>query len=275
MSEKLYALLLRLYPPEFRKKYAGEAMQVFRDRLRDERGVLKRTRLWLGVLLDLSMSAPREHRRPRSQPAQSPSGIPSFLVLENEPPRPDIFLFGTVLAVIAIGTFGFLLTHGGNRVLFPAGSNEPLRSAIPPAVNASKTGEQNASRTETDATEDPLVTPAEQRLVIRKVIGIVQEYDRYPAEANRVAEMLEQNESSGTYEGIRNGSFFAALLTSQISGLTRHVTVTVMCGEQPSSGSHLWIAPSRPDASVSWRIDDHFAVALAPMAKSRGLRFDR
>jgi hypothetical protein len=37
MSEKIYALLLRLYPARFRAKYADAAMELFRDRARDER----------------------------------------------------------------------------------------------------------------------------------------------------------------------------------------------------------------------------------------------
>ena len=42
MSEKIYALLLRLYPAHFLKNYGDEALQLFRDRSRDERGTLKR-----------------------------------------------------------------------------------------------------------------------------------------------------------------------------------------------------------------------------------------
>ena len=46
MSEKIYVRLLRLYPPKFRKEYDDEVLQFIRDRLRDEVGFLKRTRLW-------------------------------------------------------------------------------------------------------------------------------------------------------------------------------------------------------------------------------------
>ena len=38
MSEKIYAWLLRLYPSHFRKTYGEEALQLFRDRARDENG---------------------------------------------------------------------------------------------------------------------------------------------------------------------------------------------------------------------------------------------
>ena len=46
MSEKIYTRLLRLYPSSFRRRYEGEALQLIRDRFRDETGFLKRARLW-------------------------------------------------------------------------------------------------------------------------------------------------------------------------------------------------------------------------------------
>ena len=36
MSEEIYTLMFRLYPLSFRKEYEGEALQLIRDRLRDE-----------------------------------------------------------------------------------------------------------------------------------------------------------------------------------------------------------------------------------------------
>jgi hypothetical protein len=272
MSEKLYSLLVRLYPPEFRRKYGKEAIQVFRDRLRDERGLLKRARLWVDVLLDLSVSVPREHRRAPSRPVQSAAGIPSFLVLEEKLPSAGTFLIGTVLALTAAGIFGFLLIHGGNNLLLPPMSNQPLPSSMTQAASPSNTPEQDSSSSEMDSTQVLFITAAERRLVIRQVIGAVKEYDRYITESARVAQLLEPDESSGGYQGIRDGSAFAALLTRQISGVTRHVTVTVMYGHQPAPGNELWIVPSRPGASIFRRIDNHFAVALAPTSGSRSLR---
>jgi len=63
MSEKIYAWLFRFYPRRFREEYGTCAMQLFRDRLRAERGVFQRLRLWLDVLADLAISVPREHWR--------------------------------------------------------------------------------------------------------------------------------------------------------------------------------------------------------------------
>ena len=87
MSEKLYALLLRLYPARFRRNWEEDALQLFRDRLQDERGTFRRLRLWFDVLGDLAVSAPREHRRaPVAAPVQAEAHL--FQVLEMEPPRP-------------------------------------------------------------------------------------------------------------------------------------------------------------------------------------------
>ena len=72
MSEKLYGWLLKLYPARFRAEYGTAVMQLFRDRLRDERGIFGRFRLWLDVIADLAISIPREHWRPN--PAQSTVG---------------------------------------------------------------------------------------------------------------------------------------------------------------------------------------------------------
>ena len=41
MSEKIYTRLLRLYPSSFRRRYEGEALQLIRDRFRDETGFLR------------------------------------------------------------------------------------------------------------------------------------------------------------------------------------------------------------------------------------------
>jgi hypothetical protein len=83
MSEKIYGWMLRLYPAHFREVHGGEALQLYRDRLRDERGLVRRTRLWFDLLLDLAVSVPREYRRAESTllrvSAQSgPDGMPGF-----------------------------------------------------------------------------------------------------------------------------------------------------------------------------------------------------
>jgi hypothetical protein len=62
MSEKIYAWLLRVFLPHFHEAYGDEALKLFRDRSRDEKGFLLSLRLWLDLLADLAMSFSREHR---------------------------------------------------------------------------------------------------------------------------------------------------------------------------------------------------------------------
>jgi hypothetical protein len=272
MSEKVYRFLLHLYPSRFRRQYAEEAVQVFRDRLRDERGVLKRARLWVDMLRDLMMSAPREHSRTAVRPARTASGVPSFLVLEEEPLRPDMFLLGTVLALLALGTFGYLLTHGGNRVHFPGMLNQSLRSAIAPAAGGSSAQERPAPSEEGGATPVPLLTADERDLVIRRVIDSVQNYDSVRAEGQSVADFLKEQENLGAYDRILSGPVFAGLLTREINGIAWHEAVAVMCGQEPAPGSSIWGAPARPGKRAWLRIDDHFSVALEPVRQGLGMR---
>ena len=55
-SERIYRLLLRLYPRDFGDEYGAEMARLYRDRARDE-GAL---RLWLALLADVLRTAPKE-----------------------------------------------------------------------------------------------------------------------------------------------------------------------------------------------------------------------
>ena len=96
MSEKLYVLLLHLYPAAFRKQYGDAALQIFRDRLHDERGFLPRLRLWIDLLADLGVSLPSEYRRVPSALAsahiQPRAGFPSCVRTSQTANRPGALL---------------------------------------------------------------------------------------------------------------------------------------------------------------------------------------
>jgi hypothetical protein len=73
-SERVYAGLLRLYPGEFRRRYADEMVRLFGDQLRDARerrrpGGMAAT--WLRSLIDLVANAIGEHVRKDRTMAQS------------------------------------------------------------------------------------------------------------------------------------------------------------------------------------------------------------
>lgn len=65
VSVRIYRGLLRFYPLRFRQEFAGQMAQVFRDCCQDAyaakglKGVLK---LWPGVVVDLAISAAKQHK---------------------------------------------------------------------------------------------------------------------------------------------------------------------------------------------------------------------
>jgi hypothetical protein len=138
MSEKIYSLLLRLFPSHFRQSYGEDALQLFRDRARDETGFLPAVRLWFDLLFDLAISLPREHFHAQpelfSVSAQRAHGTPSFYILGDESPRPGALLFGAVLASCALVTFSGLLSHGGHTRRFRASAAQQQHAALSPST---------------------------------------------------------------------------------------------------------------------------------------------
>jgi hypothetical protein len=115
MSEKMYARLLRLYPSAFRKEYQSEALQLIRDRARDETGLFNRARLWWDLATDILTGLPQAYKNsyatieaaPLSATAES---IPSFKTLDRQPLRPGSILVAGTLSLAAAAAFGFLPT---------------------------------------------------------------------------------------------------------------------------------------------------------------------
>lgn len=64
LSSRVYKLLLIAYPSAFRREYGHQMQQVFRDRYRDEarrHSYLAVAGYWLRTVLDLALTAAREH----------------------------------------------------------------------------------------------------------------------------------------------------------------------------------------------------------------------
>jgi hypothetical protein len=151
MSEKIYAFLLRLFPSHFRKAYGEEALQLFRDRTRDEKGFFPSLRLWFDLLADLAISVPREYFYAEPEliavSAQRLGGTPLFYIVGNESPRPGALFLGGMLALAALVTFSSLLSHGGNRRSLHASARQLQRAATPPASASSRAVPQAARDT--------------------------------------------------------------------------------------------------------------------------------
>jgi hypothetical protein len=126
MPEKLYNLLLRLYPDHFRRTYGDEALRLVRDRAHDEKGFLPGLRLWLDLLGDLAVSLPREYSTAPTTPipaAQPVNGDPSFQLLAERSLNPALLvLAGTLSAAL----FWACVTSVAHSRIFPALFQDPL-----------------------------------------------------------------------------------------------------------------------------------------------------
>ena len=133
MSEKIYARLLRLYPSRFRKEYEAEALQLIRDRLRNETGFLKRARLWFDLVADAFIGVPLTYRNSYVMTeagvlSPNSAGVPSFKVLDAEPMGYASILLGSTLALAATVAFGFLLSRSADYL--PVSDSQGRRSPI-------------------------------------------------------------------------------------------------------------------------------------------------
>jgi len=258
MSEKIYAWLLRLYPSRFREAYGEEALQLFRDRSRDEAGFLLRLRLWADLLSDLALSVPREyfHVQPGLASFSAhlrPEGVPSFFVFADEPLGSGALLFGGVLSIAALVTFSVLLNHGVRHVplsallrptqSLPHARSSPFDSSAPKTAN--NTGEM-ASASKESQPPGLAATPSqpakgaagrirgsvklnavERRRIVEAAAAILEKHYVDRDNGPKMAAALRAHEKKGDDDKSTDGFRFAALLTRQMREVSpdRHLTL--------------------------------------------------
>lgn len=233
MSEKLYALLLRLYPAHFRNEYGAEALQLFRDRARDEIGFFARLRLWFDLFFDFSISLPREYLQipaPRvlpSAPLRLP-GIPAFHVLQNEPIRPGALLSGGVLSFCVLTTCWVSL----NSAVTPYhAAARPSQRSFASAESATAKPSQPSQGTSAPsaahyAMQSSQLDPTERKRILAAAIANLKEHYVDRDAAQKMANALAAHENRGDYNSVTDGAAFAALLTQQLREVNpdRHLT---------------------------------------------------
>lgn len=234
MSEKLYALFLRLYPAHFREEYGEEALQLFRDRARDERGFFPRLRLWFDLCFDLTVSLPREYfRLPAPRVAASSlrglPGLPSFYEFQNQAPRPAALFVGGLLSLTVLATcWGSL--NSTRRPSEPAGSG--ISSSF--AGEDSRGSSSSSSLRRADSYRSRRVlSPAEQldaserkRIIASAAENLRQHYvDR--AAGQKVADLFLARETRGEYDDIVDRPTLSAVMTQELRDATgdRHLAL--------------------------------------------------
>jgi len=267
MSEKIYALLLRLFPSHFQKEYGEESLQLFRDRARDEKEFTSRLRLWFDLLADLAISVPREYFYAEPELVAAAGHrlgpTPSFYFLGDESPRPGALLLGALLSLTALATFSTLLGQGGSHSPRSA-SVRQLRQSAPPAhparqiasdKNSLATGTKetpaSASFDQGDSGDSMQAAPneastaatapvghgnvdaTERQRVLNAAIANLKRHYVYPDKAQKMVETLLADEKRGDYDAITDGDIFAHQLTKQMRDVSHDMHLELVYSQDP------------------------------------------
>ncbi|HEX4311602.1 MAG TPA: S41 family peptidase [Acidobacteriaceae bacterium] len=289
MSEKIYALLLRLYPANFRNRYREESLHLFRDRLRDEPGFFARLRLWFDLLTDTALALPRAHHMAPSAVAvanRGPlAGLPSFDILDRPPLRPAAIVFAAALSLAGTGGFFLVLSYAGVRPgsrlaameehprpqahsqssaatppttappAAPSAGSAITSNAVAPQAAANANAAQDHPATTPAATESPVARPVDPAELHRVVEGAAQNLrDHYfdPNIAQHAAAALVAQEKLGA-DNAATPAELAVLLTRQIRSVTedRHLIVVYSAMPLPSAP----LTALSPAALAAWHQD--------------------
>ena len=98
ISYRIYGWLLLAYPPEFRRRFGDEMLQVFRDCSRDEARTRTLAVFWLRTVLDLILTAAKE-RTDRS-------GREGVLVNRRREVTAMLACFGIILIAALLLSYG-------------------------------------------------------------------------------------------------------------------------------------------------------------------------
>ena len=249
MSETIYAWFLRLFPSLFRKKYEGEALQLLRDRIRDEPGFLNRARLWVDLVTDIAHGLPLAYRNnyAANTIAAVPFNterIPSFRVLEPEPLRRGSFLFASMLSLALLALFCFVMSRPvASRILAASdGMPSPVESVLrrlnqPASTGSAGNGEtagESASAapgaqqaSPSNASGATMLTPApglnadERHRVIQAIVTNLNEHYFDTDKAHAASEALLRQEAEGKYNGIHDDQAFAERLTADVRNVAQ------------------------------------------------------
>lgn len=226
MSEVIFRFLLHLYPSRFRQEYGDEALQLFRDRTRDETGVWPSVRLWFDLLTDLVLSLPREYCYTRPDVASAPAkacldGTPTFFVFDTASPGRRPLLLGGLLSLITLVFFPRLMNEVGN---FRPPSNWSVAS---PGAYDRQSGEPHRPTSQNEHSVAQTPTGAHSTLdatlrhrIIASAIASIKQHHIDPLEAQKAADALLAHERQGDDDSATSTEDFTRLATKQMREAT-------------------------------------------------------
>ncbi|MGC2768844.1 MAG: S41 family peptidase [Candidatus Acidiferrum sp.] len=239
MSEKIYAWMLLLYPASFREAHGEEALQLFRDRARHERGFLPTFGLWVDLLVDFAISLPREYGYDRPVLAGAGAygrshGVPSFFILREKLPRVDALFSGSVISLAALAAVWILLGYPGNYAGAGIASGQSMGSSPYAPREAPRTGPEDiASANSNSAPADWSLNAAERQRVIEGAIANLKAHYVDRDVAQEMAEALRKHQQRGDDDLPMDGGAFARLLTSQMRDVAHDMHLVMVYSREP------------------------------------------
>lgn len=253
MSEETFTFLLRLYPAAFREKYRDEALQLYRDRLRDESGMLPRARLYVDLLIDAISGLPQAWRNsyaenPAASHAPTAESTPLFRMLEQERLRPESIAIGSTLSVLALFAFGLLMSLPAPFRTVPGsrGPKSPIESVLERLNRASSPQNGDVETAANPSASIGVLLPqssnnavaisgsstsridaAERDQVVQAVASNMQAhyYDR--EQGQHTSDLLLSLEHRGAYSAIVDGPDLAVRLTADLRSAAQDLHLTV------------------------------------------------
>ena len=210
MFERLCALLLRLYPAEFRDAYGRDALQLMRDRARDERGLVLRVRLCLDLLRDvfaMSMSGWQAPAPMLTAAAGSDVRVPSFHIIEQHGPRPAALAAGMFASMLMFASFAALV-----QARYFADGPARLGDISDGEPSSDLTGDESDDSTGPDGAGDS----DPRRLLVRAVANKLKEH--------YVDRIIGDKLAGAVLTADRNGGYASALMDA---GLAARITFTI------------------------------------------------
>lgn len=236
MSEKLYSRLFRLFPSHFRNTHGDEALQLFRDRARDETGFFPRVRLWFDLIIDLTISVPREYGRSGTvlTPAtvQVLDGVPTFALLTEEHLSFGPLSLGGTLALLMLAAF---------PIVFNVPKNDPAMSAgvLSHSQNHSGIHQRGSSQSAAQQATNGIAggswksDPAELRHVLDATVVNLKEHYVDTDVARKLTDVLRTHEQRGDYDGLPDGARFADLVTKDMRAVSHDTHLELVYSEAP------------------------------------------
>lgn len=207
MFENFCALLLRLYPAEFRRAYGREAMQLMRDRARHERGVFFRVRLLIDLAIDLGATSLRGWQPSKPLLARI-DGAPRFDIIDVHGPRPEALAAGMMTSMVMFTAFTLLF--------------QPKALPKAPAQLGGGFGSEMRGAASSDSAQHAAATDPEahHKLIAAIAANLDQRYvDRVIGQ--QLAAALLAHDKNGEYESFDMGTDLVARINRDIQTTSR------------------------------------------------------